>query len=136
MPKGIKQSLEERFWIHVDKTENCWKWVGSLSASGYGRIKDKGKLLRSHRVSWEIHNGPIPDGFFVCHSCDIRSCVRPDHLFLGTHQENMDDMKSKRRMKIPEQNRSGAASSRAKLTQEQVDKIRNRHYKEQLSSRV
>lgn len=77
----------------------CWEWGMSIGNHGYGYYFDRGikKLKVAHRASYEIHFGPIPPGMLVCHRCDNRSCVRPDHLFLGTHIDNMRDKYSKGR---------------------------------------
>ena len=78
----------------------CWEWRASKVTSGYGQIKGQapfGKRLKAHRVSYEIHKGPIPDGMFVMHTCDNPGCVNPDHLRAGTHSDNMRDMASKKR---------------------------------------
>ena len=94
---------ERRFWAKVAKTDDgCWNWTASKRYKGYGAFcyyRDDGTLVqgRAHRYSWEIHNGDIPDGMFVLHSCDNPACVNPDHLFLGTNQDNVDDMMRKGR---------------------------------------
>src|SRR5690242_10599760 len=75
----------------------CWEWQGSTHASGYGQISICGKPRRAHRVSYLIYRGPIEPGLFVLHRCDNRKCVRPDHLFLGTSQDNVTDMEVKGR---------------------------------------
>lgn len=94
-------SLKCRFFLNVEKVEgSCWKWKGYLG----GRKQDlrakmwvDGKCLNASRISYELHKGKIEEGLFVCHTCDNSTCVNPDHLFLGTHQDNMDDMNRKGR---------------------------------------
>lgn len=88
----------DRFWRYVDKSGECWLWTGATNGR-YGHIS-RGTglgLVGSHRASWEIHNGPIPPGMHVCHHCDTPPCVRPDHLFLGTNQDNTNDKVAKGR---------------------------------------
>lgn len=85
------------FWDCVAKTELCWIWTASKNSDGYGGLKLDGKSKKAHRVSWEMHNGPIPPGMHVLHRCDNPPCVRPDHLFLGTHKKNMEDRELKKR---------------------------------------
>lgn len=99
-----RRLLADRFWPKVEKTEGCWLWRGTIGASGYGKIRATGPsraMLTAHRVSWELAYGPIPEGLWALHKCDIRPCVRPDHLFLGTRQDNMDDAKAKGRIYHP-----------------------------------
>jgi HNH endonuclease len=90
-----------RFWAGLTKTETCWFW-GNGKHKRYSTISVNGKPIKTHRFSWELHNGPIPDGMEVCHSCDVEPCCNPAHLWLGTHQENMQDALSKGRLKLPE----------------------------------
>jgi hypothetical protein len=86
-----------RFWSKVYRPqEGCWIWTASKKSSGYGAFKAK-RTMPAHHYSWIMKNGPVPEGLFILHSCDNKLCVRPDHLFLGTHQDNMDDMVSKGR---------------------------------------
>lgn len=80
----------ERFWAKVHKAETCWVWQGATT-DGYGRAWIGQKLLRAHRVSFELAHGPIPDGMFLDHICYNRSCVNPDHLRLATPKQNVEN---------------------------------------------
>ena len=82
--------------VSIDEN-GCWNWKGGLSGCGYGYITFEGKKQGAHRVSYKLFNGPIPKNMLVLHKCDNRACINPDHLFLGTHQDNMDDMWEKGR---------------------------------------
>lgn len=112
----------ERFWKKVQKTDGCWLWLGGTIEFGHGRLADwpTRRSVGAHRFSWEFHNGPIPEGMFVCHHCDVPRCVRPDHLFLGTNADNMRDMKQKDRAARGERN------GQVKLVEEQVRAIYQR----------
>ena len=112
------------FWGKVDKTGGCWLWRGNLSPGRYryGRFSNgRGQWLRAHRIAWELTNGPIPAGLFLCHRCDTPACVNPDHLFLGTHADNMADRGAKGRQL------KGERHHKAKLTAAQVADIRARY---------
>ena len=96
-------TIEERLWSRVEKTESgCWLWTGYTCDTGYGKINlggKNGRIVYTHRLAYELFHGPIPDGHSVCHTCDVRNCINPSHLFAGTQQQNMDDMVSKGRHK-------------------------------------
>lgn len=76
----------------------CWLWEGATYQNGYGWIKSFGNVVSVHRLSYELHKGPIPDGMHILHSCDVRRCINPDHLRAGTHQENMAEAAGRGRM--------------------------------------
>lgn len=117
------RSLEQRFLHKVNKTASCWVWVGAKIGRGYGRIKIDGNTLYSHRVAYTLYKGLIPNDMHVLHSCDNPCCVRPDHLFLGTHQENMQDREIKGRGRCG----FGEKHGLAKLTEKQVLEIRAKY---------
>lgn len=114
------KALAERFWEKVARTDGCWKWLGSIATNGYGQLGVRGRSRVSHRIAWELTNGPVPQGLYVLHRCDVRSCVNPSHLFLGTLSDNMRDCARKGRVYSPK----GEASHSAKLSDDQVRQIR------------
>lgn len=92
------KALTERFWAKVNKTDGCWLWTGCIWPGGYGRFSvGRRKRYRAHRIAWVLTHGSIPDELDALHKCDTPLCVRPDHLFLGTHDDNMKDCASKGR---------------------------------------
>jgi hypothetical protein len=129
--KARTRPLAERFWAKVTKHEDasrCWSWTAAKTPKGYGVIGSGGHRspnTLAHRVSWEIANGSIPDGLFVLHRCDNPECTNPAHLFLGTNDDNIADMRAKNRNVDPPR-RVGEAVNTHKLTATQVVQIRAR----------
>lgn len=103
---------EQRFWDKVDKSGECWTWTASGNGSGYGQFYVDGRLVYGHRFSYELVNGALQPGQFVCHRCDNPSCVRPDHLFAGSQMDNVRDAVQKGRTR-------GGGGDTGKLTVEQ-----------------
>jgi hypothetical protein len=124
IPIQLDESVVRRFWnkVIVDSSDRCWEWSASKKERGYGRlgINGNGDQVVSHRVSWTIHYGEIPDGLHVLHHCDNPSCVNPSHLFLGTHADNMNDMAKKHRAV----GHRGESNSNSKLKENEVIEIR------------
>ncbi len=127
MPRWPQQTLAERFDRFVVRIpfHPCWEWSGGVAGPDSRGVFYRGKDAQPRqqyaaRVAWEIANGPIPDGLLVLHHCDNPRCVRAEHLFLGTHEDNMRDMVEKGR------HGAGERNSQAKLTAAQVAEIRSR----------
>lgn len=142
----------ERFFEKINKNgpviyphlTPCWEWLGSIDIGGYGYFgigsrKTEQRTVKAHKFMWQLYNIAIPEGLFVLHRCDNRKCVNPDHLWLGTHQDNMDDMVAKgrqvhgeRRVAIaksipPEKRARGEDLPNHKLTWDQVEEIRKKY---------
>jgi hypothetical protein len=94
----IKQIIEDR--ITPVPIAGCWLWTGALS-NGYGSFRTKDRLYAAHKASYEAFVGPVPPGSWVLHSCDVRACCNPDHLFTGSRQDNIRDAQVKGRLKCP-----------------------------------
>ncbi len=109
-----------RFLSYVEVRGGCWLWDGCRKETGYGQHSWRGRKQQAHRAAYELFNGPIADGLHVLHVCDVRNCVNPAHLRLGTHLENMRDMIGKGRHVAPR----GERASWSKLTAEDVSAIR------------
>ena len=124
-----KSNVYQRLIRHmeINKTTGCWEWQGS-KRSGYGRMiigsRTDGtrKTVSTHRLSYELNYGEIPQGMEICHKCDNPCCINPDHLFAGTRQDNIDDRERKGRNNPPK----GEKHAKAKLTERDVIDIRNK----------
>lgn len=110
----------------------CLLWTGTTDGVGYGQVSLQGRKHGVHRLRWELAHGPIPDGMFICHSCDVPLCFNIEHLFLGTPKDNVQDMKSKGRIVKPH----GEQHFKAKLTDEAVRAIRRDHADGTISTRA
>jgi hypothetical protein len=117
---NIRIPASDRFWNNVQKTDFCWIWTGMKQKSGYGRFSYNGRKWRANRLAWIFSIGLIPDGLHVLHTCDNPACVNPNHLWLGTHQDNVDDRERKGRNKPPR----GEANPRHALIEKEVIEIR------------
>lgn len=114
------RSIEERFWSKVNKTDTCWLFTKSIGIKGYATFSVNRKTEAAHRFSYQHFVGPIPEGYCVLHKCDVRNCIRPDHLFLGSNDDNIIDKVNKNRQT------KGLDVHTCKLTINQVFEIKKR----------
>jgi len=116
-------SIFERYTNKIKKTDTCHRWISAKTKDGYGVMWLNGKIIRAHRFSYIINKGNIPKGLLVCHTCDIRDCVNPDHLFLGTYKDNNNDRDKKNRTKTLK----GGECTMAKIGEKDVLEIRKKY---------
>lgn len=116
----------------VQKTPTCWLWTGPILNSRYGVFYGPSDIdsTPAHRVSWILHNGLIPVGLHVCHKCDVRLCVNPDHLFLGTCADNIHDMMAKGRMVCRQQRPSKCHPERRNIAHGLCDPCYKRYWRQ------
>lgn len=121
--KNPKKPIAYRFWskVNIPDLFSCWNWTAAKDLGGYGMFQIAGKTCRAHRFAFELCCGPIPNGKFICHSCDNPKCCNPSHMFPGTPKENVADMFNKNRQGIF----IGERNSQSKLTEEDVLSIRS-----------
>jgi hypothetical protein len=122
LPLALSETAVARFWNRVPNRPDagCWEWTGATNSEGYGRLMVARRTRMAHRVSWELHNGPIEPGWLVCHHCDNPRCVRPDHLFLGSFGDNLRDMFRKGRDRGFQRRRQGTDAWNHKLNDDAV----------------
>ncbi len=129
-PKGQRRGTGQnahvpvaaRFWARVDKSGDCWLWTGSFDGVGYGKLIHQGARWGAHRMAYVLSKGPIPNGQWVLHRCDVRACVNPGHLFLGSVFDNNKDMHDKGRARGG--STPGDENPRSKMTMIIADEIR------------
>lgn len=121
---------EINFWskVLIIPEHTCWEWI-ACKQEGYGRFSVNKRLTLAHRFSYELHYGPIPKGLLVCHKCDNPGCVKPDHLFLGTHHDNLIDSLNKGRQPKPR----GEGHPKARLSNKKAEEMRESYKKQKVS---
>lgn len=122
----IPEKVLQRFWRYTEKRDGCWRWNGTRAPNGYGmlfvdnlvsQVRSR-RTMSAHRFSYLLHYGGLPEGMYICHKCDVKDCVNPDHLYAGTPKQNIQD--TLERGQYPRGERNG----RAKLTAIQVKMAR------------
>jgi len=109
---------EQRFWSKVNKTDTCWLWTGCCFSNGYGAFGVNSNNVGAHRYSYMLHKGEIAEGLVIRHTCDVRVCVNPNHLIIGTLKDNINDMVERNRQA------KGINCCNTKLTEDDIREIR------------
>lgn len=121
--KGPRLPVAERFWKKVRKTDSCWLWTGSISSFGHGSFNISGRAEVASRMAWILTYGEIPHSMWILHKCDVPACVNPDHLYLGTRDNNLRDAMDRKRLGAKTPLR-GSKNPKAKLNDHIVREIR------------
>lgn len=116
--------VAERFWSKVQKSDGCWQWLACHSGD-YGQFSFNGGRIKAHRMAWMLSYGQIPEGYRVCHHCDNKLCVNPEHLYCGTQKDNIRDMMAKGRSQTVGAPQQGELNRNARLTKKEALVIRN-----------
>src|SRR5947209_240007 len=117
----LKEKLLSRIEIVAGRLSTpCWEWTGARHQKGYGSIYWEGELIRTHRASWQVHRGPIPDEMLILHRCHNPPCCNPDHLYVGTDQDNSLDTRARKAADDPRPERSRAEKDRRQLNALQI----------------
>lgn len=124
----LSKASRKRFFERIEKqTNGCWIWTGAISDTGYGKACiGHQRTMNAHKLMYLLVKGPVEEGFYVCHTCDNRACVNPEHLFKGSPHDNIHDMITKGRAKFPNP-RYGQLNPSSKLTWKEVRKIRKEY---------
>lgn len=121
--KWSNKTLRKENYYITEPNSGCWLWLGHLDSLGYGRVRIQGRSVGAHRYFYSMYKGSIPEGLHVLHVCDVRCCVNPNHLFLGSHSDNMQDMYRKGRGNRPCKEKH----YNSKLSSEDVIEIKDRY---------
>jgi len=123
MPRSWREPFSSKYERRAGPLHTkCWIWIRSPGPTGYGQVRHAGRMQKAHRVAWLLHRGPIPNGLWVLHKCDVPLCVNPGHLYLGTHQNNVRDMWARGRGSPPP-HAVGEANSRRVMSDKQERQV-------------